>query len=59
MKWCLWLIVISSTDGSVISERLISQPKPIADCIQLQAGHFSRSTEGKVELYECRRSVAI
>lgn len=59
IKWCLWVILISSTDGSVISERLISQPKTIAECIELQAGHFSNASEGKVEFYECRRSVTI
>lgn len=59
VKFCLWLIVISSTDGSLISERPISQPKPIAECIQLQAGHFSNASEGRVEFYECRRSVTI
>lgn len=59
IKFCLWVIVISSSDGAVISERPISQPKPIAECIQLQAGHFSNASEGKVEIYECRQSVAI
>lgn len=59
IKWCLWLIVISSTDGSVISERLISQPKTIAECIELQAGRVSRASDGSVEFYECRKAETV
>lgn len=58
-KFCLWLVVISSSDGSLISERPISQPKTIAECIELQAGHFSNAAEGRVEFYECRKAVTI
>lgn len=59
IKWCLWVIVISATDGSVISERVITQPKTIAECIELQAGRVSHASEGSVELYECRRAETV